>query len=122
MSISYHDHDQEYGQMYCHKRNPYCRFIFCKYIYLFSRESDSRISNVRLSVSLSVCYKNPSASQNCSYRPSSHQQSSLSTIYWLSDLLSRLLSHFGLLLIKAAQCKTKICSSFYQKYQSLADS
>ena len=51
---------------------------------LFSRESDSRIANVRLS----VCHRNPSASQNCSYRPLS-----LSTIepidhwaYWPSSL------------------------------------
>ena len=35
---------------------------------IFSRKSDSRVANVCLS---SVCYKNPSASQNCSYRPMS---------------------------------------------------
>ena len=28
---------------------------FCEYWYIFSRESDSRIANVRLSVRLSVC-------------------------------------------------------------------
>ena len=54
---------------------------------LFSRKSDSTIANVRLS----VCHKNPSDSQNCSYQPSSlspiepinhraYRPSSLSTI------------------------------------------
>ena len=42
---------------------------------VFSSESDSRFGNVRpsvcLSVSLSVCHRNPSASQNCSYWPPS---------------------------------------------------
>ena len=58
---------------------------------IFSRESDSTIANVRLSVCLSVCHRNPSASQNRSYRPSSlstikpidhqaYRSSSLSTI------------------------------------------
>ena len=40
---------------------------------IFSHESDSRIANVCLSiclsVHLSVCHKNPSASQNRSYQP-----------------------------------------------------
>ena len=62
---------------------------------VFSRESDSLIANVRTSVS----HKNPSASQNCSYRPSSlsaikpinhwaYRPSSLSTLALLSRLLS----------------------------------
>ena len=41
------------------------------FIHIFSRENDSRIANVRLSVSPSVSHQNPSASQNCSYQPSS---------------------------------------------------
>ena len=60
----------------------------------FSRESDSRIANVRLSVRQSV---------SLFQKPLSLSESSLSAImpighyiYRLSDLLSRLLSHFGL--------------------------
>ena len=57
---------------------------------IFSRKSDSRIANVRLPVNPSISHQNPSASQNCSYRPSG-----LSTIrpidhqaYWPSSLLT----------------------------------
>ena len=46
-----------------------------KSLYIISRESDSRIANVRMSVFPSVClsvrYQNPSASQICSYQPQS---------------------------------------------------
>ena len=70
--------------------------------FVFSRESDSRIANVRLSVR----YKNPSASLNCSYRPSSlsaiqpinhraYRPSSLLTLALLLQLLS-LLAYFFL--------------------------
>ena len=75
---------------------------------VFSCESDSRIANVRLSIRLSVCLSQKPLSlselllltnepiNHQAYLPSSHRPSSLSTIYRLSDLLSRLLSHFGL--------------------------
>ena len=83
-------------------------------VLFFSCKSDSRIANVRLSVCLSVrlsvCQSqkplslselllstikpiNQRAIDHQAYRPLS-----LSTIYQLSDLLSRLLSHFGLLI------------------------
>ena len=84
--------------------------------YIFSRKSDSRIANVRLSVSpsvcLSVCHKFPSASQNRAYQPnlSLSQPISIITIchhayqpscpYGLLTyaLLLQLISHFGLFL------------------------
>ena len=45
--------------------------VLCKNFQLsiFSHESNSRIANVCPLVSLSVCNKNPTASQNCSYQP-----------------------------------------------------
>ena len=82
----------------------------------FSCKSDSRIANVRLSVSpsvcLSVCHKFPSASQNRAYQPnlSLSQPISIITIchhayqpscpYGLLTyaLLLQLISHFGLFL------------------------
>ena len=39
----------------------------------FQSRSDSTIANGRLSVTPSVRHQNPSASQNCSYHPSSHR-------------------------------------------------
>ena len=44
-----------------------CQVLWIKEI--FSCESDSRIANDCLSVNLSVCYQNPSASQIHAYQP-----------------------------------------------------
>ena len=90
--------------------------LWCKYFVsipdkedmIFSRESNSRISNVRLSVHL----KNPLASQKCSYRPSS-----LSTIEPINhqayhqSVDTKSLSIFGLY---KDQWRTQIFKNRYQ--------
>ena len=46
MSISYHDHDQEYGQMYCHKTNQLPFYILQIYLSFYIRVSNSDIGDV----------------------------------------------------------------------------
>ena len=73
---------------------------------IFSRKSDFRIANVCLSVS----HPNPSASQNCSYQPSSlstikpinhqaYQTSSLSTIKPIDHQVCRLMDRVTTLIV-----------------------
>ena len=80
---------------FCHrdKKTQYLLPIKYMTLHFFSRESDSRIANVRLSVRLSVCqsvsHQNPSASMNHAYQTNL----SLSAIMPISHCTNQLLCH-----------------------------